>query len=612
MKLSGAWRSRLSKASLKTESSNRCGDRQQRVEKDLAVSDGLESFCADFTELIEKQAKSFAKFWTLMQTLSAEWLGEEDAHFVGGHVWALKVGFESVTDAVLKQLGRALKTIRKANEDLKACSQHEAYEAWDKAWVEKEHYERKLKKLRAELTAQSQRGKQLSDDQMKQLQRNEAKTAQAQEAYEAFQAQAQAYAAAKKILRTALRDVVRAVTCGWFISSGATVCQALHCAEKADGGGQANQRTPEAAKAPSSSVLALEDDPRRSEAPQGGESEEYPPPPTWTLPSSMSSNPQAAVAGAMAAFDPSEPFQAAVGAEADDHEASGDEHSPTSRFSSDVAASPPLRNLEQVQWPGDSPGAFPADAFSSPSGTGWPSASPAGFPAPAAADWPAAAGGFSDAFSSGANWPQEARFAADPPLSLPSEAFPTVLIPSPSGLPQGHSATSPVAPVSASPRLAAGASQATPPAWYAEQQRRPSDPQAATGAPMQAAAAAAAGTGQLVADLAPSASSPWQAMMKAASNSESKTPLGYQAAAAAPDPWSGAAAAFAAPKSAGGPALDPWAAGASARPGAAAPAGAPVTSPWDAPQSASPSTPWASLATPAARPHPWGTGASPG
>eukprot|EP00401_Gymnodinium_catenatum_P074683 CAMPEP_0117597748 /NCGR_PEP_ID=MMETSP0784-20121206/75029_1 /TAXON_ID=39447 /ORGANISM="" /LENGTH=571 /DNA_ID=CAMNT_0005400153 /DNA_START=30 /DNA_END=1741 /DNA_ORIENTATION=+ len=240
----GAVKSRLSKAHLKVQSSGgREEQRQRRVERDLNICKGVELFCKDLSGSIEHLLELLKTFWKLMQDLNDEWLDEDDG-FLRVHVWALKRGVDALAPPAQRQLQAIMKKVRRITERFRGF-ESEDFKAWDKAWIDKEHYERKLRELRTELTRWTQSGKDLTDEQLERLRRNEEKNSSAQDAYEAFHWQAQEYAAARKELKGALSDAVRTATCGWLIQAGAGICRAVQHAEAAQRG-ERHEHSPEA------------------------------------------------------------------------------------------------------------------------------------------------------------------------------------------------------------------------------------------------------------------------------------------------------------------------------------------------------------------------------
>mmetsp|Transcript_83548 Transcript_83548/g.258356 ORF Transcript_83548/g.258356 Transcript_83548/m.258356 type:complete len:485 (+) Transcript_83548:60-1514(+) len=238
-----ALRSRFSKWKLKEEPGLKepQGSRKQKLAQDLLVCSGLELFCRDFCQSIEHLLRLFAKFWELMQVLDAEWF-EKEGEVLQTHVWALRMGLGSASPSVFRQLQRHVKVVKEFVDKLR--DQEEVLQARDKAWVEKEHYQRKLNELRSELSRRDRSGQAITAEQMERLQRNEAKHARAQDLYDSIHTQAQAYRAAKCDLKAALCDVVRTVACGWFISVGAGVCRAVSEAESAQRGEQRGRSAP--------------------------------------------------------------------------------------------------------------------------------------------------------------------------------------------------------------------------------------------------------------------------------------------------------------------------------------------------------------------------------
>jgi len=233
------------------------------LQRDARLLKSAEAFCRDVVSAIDAMSQSSAKFWEELQDLEAAGLQIAEDSALVMHLWALRSGLQLIVPSVTKELQKASKKLKELSHRNRKWT--EVCSMKDARWREKVHYDAKLGELLKKKSDKQDLGKSLTGDENSHLMRNLAKHEAACEQYTQVSDAVQTAMRKQKLetvedrsgqgattkgksfggdveLRRLLRDVVRSVSCGWLISCGAAVCQAINQAE-AESTGRAEFQT---------------------------------------------------------------------------------------------------------------------------------------------------------------------------------------------------------------------------------------------------------------------------------------------------------------------------------------------------------------------------------
>lgn len=225
-------------------------DRHQALAHRAAVAEGLASFARDFVLNLDSMLTMVNRFLDVVRSIDSQWLGRSDSK---AHVWAMSMGIKATAPAVNKELKKHLKSLEQVASGSKAAQT--ILERRGRAQQERNHYLLKLHALRDEQADRDRQGKGATADQLQRLARNEEKLAKAEQELDACneaveQALEIQLQRGQTMLVAALHNISQVIACGWFVSTGAVVCKALHQAERSsDGASASNAKSPEKDKA---------------------------------------------------------------------------------------------------------------------------------------------------------------------------------------------------------------------------------------------------------------------------------------------------------------------------------------------------------------------------
>merc|ERR1719171_2229822 len=146
------------------------------------------------------------------------------------HVWALTMGLQAASPAVTQELARHVKRAQWVRQDGLRC--REALKGVAEAGKKLSHYREKVPRLLQERYAAERQGRALSTQQVEKLARNQQKLAEAELEHEKMEAFQRSLPGKMdkwmSELTASLGSFAQIIACGFFISTGAFVCQALH------------------------------------------------------------------------------------------------------------------------------------------------------------------------------------------------------------------------------------------------------------------------------------------------------------------------------------------------------------------------------------------------
>mmetsp|Transcript_24010 Transcript_24010/g.44149 ORF Transcript_24010/g.44149 Transcript_24010/m.44149 type:complete len:607 (+) Transcript_24010:99-1919(+) len=224
-------------------------DKHQALAHRAAVAEGLASFAREFVLSLDSMLTMVNQFLEVVRSIDSGWLGSSESK---AHVWAMSMGIKATAPAVNKELKKHLKSLEQVAAGSKAAQT--ILERRGRAQQERNHYLLKLHALRDEQADRERQGKSSNVDQLTRLARNEEKLAKAEQELDACneaveQALEIQLQRGQSMLVAALHNISQVIACGWFVSTGAVVCKALHQAENSDGAATSDAKSPGTAQA---------------------------------------------------------------------------------------------------------------------------------------------------------------------------------------------------------------------------------------------------------------------------------------------------------------------------------------------------------------------------
>lgn len=208
--------------------------RRKELDKHKAMATGVAQFLRDFIMSLDQILASFARFLDLVKTLDPSWFDSEtDRAKSQVFSWALAMGLKATAPIVTSELKRHLKRleeVRQAAVDVQCQLQTR-----DQRHQEMNHYMSKISNLLEERERLEKSGRTVPQELIQKIQRNQSKLSRSES--ELLRGNDVANKGLKKELENrgellrACFDVTQIITCGFFVSTGAVICKAIHEAE---------------------------------------------------------------------------------------------------------------------------------------------------------------------------------------------------------------------------------------------------------------------------------------------------------------------------------------------------------------------------------------------
>lgn len=238
------------------------------LDKHLSIAEGMFAFVRDFVVSLDQTLENINVLVDIVRSMDAQLMAfDTESHTGFGEtkiqVWALAVGIKVAVPEVSKELKKHLEeldSIRQATANARAELQKKILVAKDIQDLRAER--EKLKKASSSATVSPQKRQQLEKSEKKLTEVRQ----MVEELDRGIDVQVQR---GRTSLMTLINGIAQAVSCGWYVSTGAVVCRSIQWAEAREASTSPDGK---GAEAPSA---APADQPRRGASDVWGERRGY-------------------------------------------------------------------------------------------------------------------------------------------------------------------------------------------------------------------------------------------------------------------------------------------------------------------------------------------------